>query len=355
MSNIELNIHPDPHAKSGRQELARLKKLKNNIENSFDSETLTRVLVHYIFSHHPFVLDLPPSVAFRFGQSQRVFSEFGYDSQLLTQGISDHFEEMRRCILGGFTIVPSVTYSEDSIYGNWGQKVFLPTEIQNRILQCNEWVMDHIDFGNIEQIINKPPNWTIFKMAEGQWLPVGNIMVEVAQGLARIRTPVHDKKKLLQRWGLGGNDITFVDLSDWFVMTHIVDRELLQTLDGMGKGMIHGQRLTSDVYLKAYKEILELIKLNHELNIKGVLSDGTWIYNPQLLALFPDQGVSGLSQIAGDVVPLGSAKELGNDAQLQFALGSQTRRKAFQNSEYSPQVVTRFIPPVQMENFTCQM
>jgi len=185
------------------------------------------------------------------------------------------------------------------------------------------------------------------KAAIGQLLPVGNLWVEVAQGgLARARTPVHRGVDFENQLGVkysNPDDLMGVGMADWYIMSHIAERGILNLAASLGPNMIDGMRLTPAVYVRSYSPIVDIIDMNPHLGIQGILSEGSWIYSSELAKVFPDQHVSELNAVAGTVVELGPAEEIGLSIQAVFATLNPEREAAFGSGEYRASVAGRFI------------
>jgi len=169
-------------------------------------------------------------------------------------------------------------------------------------------------------------------------------MVEVTEGLSRVRTRPHQLADVENKLGVAPQSHGWgAGLDTWFVMTHIMDKQLLRLAASLGETMIDGTKLTPEIYAKSYIPIQEIIDKNPGLQIAGVLSEGSWIYSDSLEA-FPDQPVCQIRrEVAGTVVELGPADEIGMPAQAAFATGDPRRAKAAQNGTYTPGVAARFI------------
>lgn len=313
-----------------------------------DPRTVFGHLARFIFDHHPYVLDLPPAVSHRYHEARRVAEMFPQGTEGLYQRITAHFQEAEELFRQNQARAVAATPSK-RLQGEF-QIVNLPLQIAERGLVWNHHAQTMVYQDKTEELFGKEPGWTATKLADGAWLSAGNLMFEVVQGgIARAVSRYHEQHNLEDRWGftLPGEMSDWRDLDQWVVMTHIVDKGLLGVARELGVqshiDMIEGMKLTPAIYVRSYVDILQLMGLNPELGIRGILSEGTWIYDPTLKELFPQQSVAHLSEVAGDVVTLGTAKEMGLPLQAQFATHDSTRKKAFDEGKYPVQVVARFI------------
>lgn len=158
-------------------------------------------------------------------------------------------------------------------------------------------------------------------------------MFEVVQVSARAATPEYHKKGIWKRWQLG--------FDDWYLMTHIIDSGLIKQLQEIGEksgvNMVNAEHLDDKIYALGYPELLQLVRMNSNLPIKDVLSEGSWVWDKQLMRKFPNQGVSSLVRVAGDMVDLGQLDGLiGYPAQADFAIRSRQRKEAFNQGKYIP-------------------
>jgi hypothetical protein len=185
-------------------------------------------------------------------------------------------------------------------------------------------------------------------LAEGIHLQVGNLVIEVGDGRERLNRRPNRELNLAQRWG-NPEDDKWGRHGNWFAMSHIAEKDLLHLSEQVKPGMIHGMRLTPETYVQSYKDILEIIRLNPAFHINGVLSDGTWAYSDELAQVFPDQHISKLHDVAGDVVNIGTATELGMPIQEYFATLNPERRAAFVAGKYKVTIAARFIDVAGME------
>lgn len=347
-------ILPYPGART-RWDYARTEQVNEEVRKaSGDSQATANRLTRYIFDTHPDVLDITPALSHRFHQSHAVMKRFPQGEKILEETILARFQDAEERLRQGysFVVTSTVLSSNPAIprplfyEGQAVQKVNLPQDIQRRALAWNVWVQEMIKKGDTDKLFSHHPEWLGIKPAEGTLFQAGNLMFEVVEGLGRLYVPDR-KHSLTKRWKLGGN-MNWPDGGEpdqWFAMTHIVEKDLLELSMEVGDDMIDGRKLTPEVYAKSYIPILELIKLNPQLSIKGVLSDGSWIYSEELSKLFPQQPIASLHDIAGDVVDIGTASELNLPEQIDFATHESTRKKAFLEGEYKVNVASRFIDP----------
>jgi hypothetical protein len=317
-----------------------------------DPEKTATILTQFIFETHPDVLDLPPATQHRLEESTQVMRTYVHGEELLTESVLGHYEQAAQKFQNGFTTAQTATIvSADAMRsgpiienGMLIQKVDLPESVQQKALRWNQWAQRTIKDEGMEALFTAHPNWVGAKLGDGSWLPVGNLMVEVVEGLGRIRTPQHQAQQAEEHWGIGATSNEWGNgLDQWFVMTHIMDKELLFLASRLGQNMIDGMRLTPETYAKSYIPIRQIMEQNPQLAIRGVLSDGTWAYSSDLFRLFPQQPISGLHDIAGDVLDVGSAADLGMHAQIEFATHDAERREAFLKGLYDVRIASRFI------------
>jgi hypothetical protein len=327
-------------------------------EAADDAEAAASGLMRYVFETNPDNLDLPPALWHRFQEAQRAMQTYPDGEAVFQTHILDHFRAAEGRMLEGYVSVDTATLiSSDRTAphpvienGRLVQHIALPESVQRRALVWNRWMQKQVKEGRAAEVFGSHPAWVGVKLAEGSWLQVGNLMVEVADSLGRIRTRAHQEHDLEERWGLHASNEWGAGMDQWFVMTHIMDKELLELAAQLDPDMIDGMRLTPEVYARSYGPILELMRLNPRLKIKGVLSDGTWIYSDELRRQFPDQAVSQLHDVAGDVVNIGTAAELGMPAQVTFATHDPTRREAYEQGAYGVTIAARFIGPEAMQD-----
>lgn len=354
MGEVSISVRPNPD-KPSRWEYFQARSMEHIVQNyRSEPEVLARELTHKIFDHHPDELDLPPHIYHRYKEVKRIMEVCGCSDVILNQALLNHFEEAKTNAIDGIALSTAVTLEPLQWNKTPAVKIHLPSEIQHRLITINTWIQTEIQNGNADQVFGQPPLWTVTKLVDGTWLPVGNLMVEVTQGVGRLRTPFHDEKDLIERWGFTHPRASdMVDLNRWVVMTHIVDKGLINGLNAIGRiyqlPLVPSLKLTKVAYIQSYQEIAELIKLNPHLDIPGVLSDGSWIYDPALADLFPDQEIAQLFSIAGDVVPIASAQAMHQPIQITFATGDATRKKAYGEGRYCPTITARFITNQQIQ------
>jgi hypothetical protein len=312
-------------------------------------DQLAVVLGRHVFARHPMILDLPPAVLHRYEQAKRIIGSHPGGIDLLKDTVLARFEEAGEAIQNGHThmVTHSLAFEGQKpsvVHGTLAQRVQLPDSIQHRALAWNGWVQNQIKGDGIDELFSGHPQWHGVKIAEGSLLPVGNLNFELVQGLARARRSGSKGNYAEADWGLRKDGEWGSGLSDWFAMSHIVEKDLLRfARDEIGPDMIDSMQLTPATYAKAYAPVVELIDLNPQLDIQGVLSDGTWAYSNELKRVFPDQHMADLHDIAGTVIELGSADQLGVPEQVLFATADPRRQQAYEAGEYKVSVAARFI------------
>lgn len=319
-------------------------------------DALASELVKYIFMHSPMVLDLPPRVAFRYNEAQRVMENYLEGEHLLNTALLQYFslkealyEKKHMYASTSWVVQPGIKI--ESIDHEPAVLINLPKQAAARGVACARWCQSMIKNEKGNKLFNEDPLWTVVKLGSGAWLPVGNLMAEVCQGVPRIQSPAHDRKGVIRKLGFAKDIVGPRDyaMDPWVVMTHIVDKKLLDLLERIGidenanMSMIEDHKLNVGIYCRSYPEIIDLIHRNPLLAIRGVLSDGTWIYWSGNEKFFPHQEVMKLHRVAGEKVVVGTAKELGMEAQVQFATMDPERRAAYEKGEFPVTVVARFI------------
>lgn len=353
-----IKIEPNPSART-RWDYYRAIRANEDIELvSSSPHGAAKKLVEYIFDTHPDVPDFASGISYRFGQAQKVIEQYPKGSEILQDVILNDFQEAEGRFQDGHTyaVSPTIISSHPDIPrlishgGHSVQKIQIPESIQRRSLAWNRWAQNIIKSGDIEKLFSESPYLLGIEPARGTKLPVGNLVVEIGEGLARIRTPAYRNHDLEERWELPVDSEWGSGLDLWFVMTHIMEKDMLSLAETIDEDMIDGRKLTPEVYVKSYVPILQLIDLNPQLPIQGVLSDGSWIYSPVLMSLFPQQPVASLHSIAGSVTDLGPALELGLPEQVDFSTKDPIRRQAFLEGQYGANVAARFIRPTEMRD-----
>ncbi len=316
-----------------------------------DPEANARSLTRFILNHDPSALDVVPSMTNRYQQAAGFMDRYPSGQEKLAEVILDRFITIHQCLEEGF--VPQTTNTiifsdpkrppNQMLDGNMTQRLNLPPIIQARSLVWNEWAQQKIEDGQMGKLFTDEIYRHGVKVANGDLLPAGNLWVEVGEGLARIRGYHHWASELEVALGLGGRDYDDDSLTSWYVMSHIAEKGILDLSASLGPNMIDGKSLTDETYVKSYPPIVGLIDLNPHLDIKGILSDGSWIYSEELARVFPDQHVSKLHDVAGKVVELGPAEEIGKPIQAMFATLHPGRKAAYEAGEYRAGVAARFI------------
>lgn len=353
LPNGERSIQFYPGTKP-RWDYSRTQQVNKDIKANFEDPNKTAgILRDYIFDSHPWVLDLPPAISHRFSESMRVMESFPNGKENLESLITDYFKKAEERLLNGYAVVRDVDVltRKDAEYENERIKIHLPESVKRRALVWNKWVQKMIKDGRIKEVFTPKPQGISVRLAEGSLLQAGNLMFEVAQGLGRLHKPEMNPsglelKEMLATFNDGTQAI--VETDHWFILSHIVEKDLLKLSQILGEGMIDGMKLTPRVYVKSYIPILELIEINPSLDIRGVLSEGTWIYSSELGKLFPEQDISKLHDVAGKVIDIGTAQELGLREQIDFATRDSVRRKSFEDGEYKVTIAARFIDPQEM-------
>lgn len=351
-------IVPNPKART-RWDYYRALQVNEELEFvSGNSHEVAEKLVQYVFDTHPDVPDFASGISYRFGQVQKVIEQYPKGSEVLQDVILIDFLEAEGRIQDGYTYVVTSTLisSHPDIprpihhAGHLVQKIKLPESVQRRSLTWNRWAQNTIKSGDMKKLFSEHPYLLGIEPARCTKLPVGNLVVELGEGLARIRTPIHRNHDLEDTWELPVDGEWGSGLDLWFVMTHVMEKDMLNLAATIGENMIDGRKLTPEVYAKSYVPILQLIELNPQLPIQGVLTDGSWIYSSELMKHFPEQPIARLHDLAGNVIELGPALELGLPEQADFATKDQTRRQAFLKGQYGVNVAARFIRPAEMRS-----
>lgn len=346
---------PDPPSRWEVPQAASISR--EFIKHEGDPDAQAQWLTNYIFGHYPMFLDLPPAVNYRFQEAGRAAARHPVGRERVIKSILTHLEEAGKRFEQGYTLVTSINPAPERLNGDGAQRVYLPDRMRSRALVWNAWAQEMIRSGRINDLFGHDPQWVGVKLADGTWLPAGNLMIEVTQGIGRIQTPAHQIQDLNYRWGFGvGDRGEWVDLDRFVIMTHIADKGLLRLADQIGKAagleIIEGMKLTPAVYVRAYPEILDLMRHNSSLHIHDVLSDATWIYNPKLEDLFPRHEVARLHRVAGDVVIVGTAEEMDMPAQVRFATLNPERKVAFEAGTFRVDIASRRIRDSEMVEVT---
>ena len=309
------------------------------------------VLTRYTFHRNPESLDLATALSHRYQQAQDFMSQHPGGKELLNQSLLDYFKLVEQNLRSGFVAMPTNTIASSDptrpkpelTAGELYQRVFIPESIQRRSLAWNSWAQAKIQAGEVDELFTDSIHRHGAKLASGALLPAGNLLVEVAEGLARVRTPVHRNHRVEELWEIPTDNEWGSGLDYWFVMSHVAEKGILKLAESIGPDMIDGMKLTPEVYVRSYNPVVELIDLNPHLNILGILSDGSWIYSRELAEVFPSHHVSKLHDVAGKVIELGTAEELGLPIQAMFATYNPERRRAYEKGEYQATVAARFI------------
>jgi hypothetical protein len=315
-------------------------------------EANVHTLVPYIFERHPFVLDLSSALTHRYIQARNFMGQYPDGLELLACGLQNNFSNVHDRLMAGYVAMrtstvlsPDPNLPKPETVNGWGTiRLAIPPIIQERSLAWNEWAQSKIDQGEVDDLFTGEISRHGVKVANGDLLPAGNLWVEVGEGLARIRSKLHSNLDAEARLGITWDEsLDENGLSQWFIMSHIAERGILELSQTIRPGMIDGMRLTPEVYARSYSPIVELIDLNPAIDIKGILSDGSWIYSNELDSKFPNQHVAQLHDIAGTVVELGPADAIGLGIQTKFATLNPARREAYEQGTYKAGVAARFI------------
>lgn len=352
-------VHIDQSQKHGLRALAEARIITELIqEHKHNPDILASDMVKYIFTHSPMVLDLPPQIAFRYNEAKRIMNNYPFGEQLLNQSLIKHFaftEQLykQKQMLASTTWITRPDIKIEATDFEPSLMINLPDQVAARGHACAHWCQFMIKNGDANKLFNEDPQWSVVKLGSGAWLPVGNLMVEVCQGVSRIQSPAHDRKNVISRLGFA-KDVDAVGpreyaMDPWVIMTHIIDKQLLGLLEKIGEyenpsiAMIEDHKLNVGIYCRSYPEIIHLMRLNPLLTIRGVLSDGTWIYWSGNEKFFPNQEVARLHRVAGKKIVVGTADELGMEAQIKFATMNPERRAAYENGQFPVTIVARFI------------
>jgi|GEM_PF-1625103 len=349
-------IEPYPNAVT-RWDYAQAQHTTEVLHHTADPNQVAAILTGFIFRTHPDILDLPPAVWHRLQQSQAVMTAYDNGQELLQASILDHFQTAHQGFQEGYTLAETATCMPSNPAtprvvhenGKHAQRIMLPPEVQESAIAWNERAQQMICADNITELFAGHPHWVGVKLAEGSWLQAGNLMMEIGESLARIRTRHHLRAGVEAKLGLTPqSDEWAADLDDWYIMTHIMDKQLLELASELDEDMIYGRRLTPEVYARSYVPMRHLIEHNPNLHIAGALSDGTWAYSSEVKRLFPQQSIAGLHDIVGTVAEVGTASELNLPAQITFATYNAEREAAFRAGRYHVGIAARFISYEEM-------
>jgi len=332
------------------------------LEEHFDDPSANaQTLSQYIFERDPGTLDLVTAMSHRYDQARAFMGRYPDGQERLARSVLEYFQDIHQSLTEGY--LPTLTNTIISAHSDRPrnqtfkrrstQLLNLPPIIQSRSLIWNEWAQDKTQGGEIDELFTDEIQRHGAKVAAGALLPAGNLWIEVGEGIERVRGNVGRQLELEKRWGFTYEDKEIswgLGQDDWFVMSHIAEKGILELATSLGPNMIDGMHLTDEVYVRSYKPIVELIDLNPHLDIRGILSDGSWIYSEELVRVFPDQHVSKIHDVAGMVVELGKADEVGLPIQALFATLNPERRAAYDVGEYHAGVAARFIDRDGMAN-----
>lgn len=322
-----------------------------SLETSNDPYENADALCHYVFHRHPDSLNLASELTYRYTQAAEYMSARPNGSNILNERFLSYFQGVHDRLMSGYVAMstPTIISADNNrpqsewVEGESCQRVYLPDTVRDRSLTWNKWAQQLIKDGKTEELFTGEFYRHGAKVAAGALLPVGNLWIEVGEGLARVRTRLHRSLEVESQWNLPTDGEWGSGLDFWFVMSHIVEKGILELSESIRPGMVDGMKLTPEVYVQSYKHVVDLIRLNPHLDIKGILSDGSWIYSHELTDVFPNQHVSRLHDIAGKVVELGPATLVGLPAQVKFATLNPVRQAAYETGGYKVGVAARFI------------
>lgn len=347
-----LSLKPFPGTISPVADYFDAKQASEAIEAEIDDpEASTKWLTQYIFHRSSEHLDLVAAMTHRYQQADTFMSHYPNGHELLAGSILNHLQSVATRLQVGYVAMSTNTIisSTELVAGELSQRVYIPPVIQSRSLTWNHWAQDRIREGEVDSLFTDSTYRHGMKVASGALLPAGNLWVEVGEGLARLRW-APGPRDIEQQLGISETsewdpigDFWHKGFGRWFVMSHIAEKDILRLSESIRPGMIDSMKLTPAAYVQSYKPIIDLMDLNPQLAIEGILSDGSWIYSNELAQRFPDQHVSGLHDIAGQVVELGGAEEIGLAIQAMFATYDPKRHAAYESGDYKAGVAARFI------------
>lgn len=347
-----LPLEPFPGPISPMADYFDAKRASEAIEAQIDDpEACAAQLTQYVFRRSGEHLDLVTAMTHRYQQASTFMSHYPNGRVLLADSILDHLQGVAIRLQVGYVAMSTntITGSVELVAGEPTQQVYVPPVIQSRSLTWNHWAQDKIRDGEIDSLFSDVVYRHGTKVASGALLPAGNLWIEVGEGLARLRNAPGPRDKEQQlglaetgEWDFIG-DFWRKGFGRWFVMSHVAEKDVLRLSESIQPGMIDSMKLTPLAYAQSYRPILDLVDLNPRLAIEGILSDGSWIYSSELAQKFPDQHVSEIHSIAGQVVELGGADEIGLAIQAMFATYDPKRRAAYDSGAYQASVAARFI------------
>lgn len=279
----------------------------------------------------------------------------------LKQALLDHYQRIESQVQ---PIDGSAPYIEiqswgpsyiDSIgEGNIFHKIYLDQATATRTLAWNKFIQEELRAGNLDTIFDQSDQNRLrlaARLADGHLLDMGSfMMVEVGQIQSRLVGGIYDEQSLQKRWDLSKG------FNPWLtqcVTTHIKDSGLIELAQKVGSDVVPlYDRLNADSYRSSYRNLIALMEHPYNkgrepyVDFSEVFSYETWIYDPDLIVHFPEQGVSELASIAGEVVTLGDA----SPQQIEFATKNSSKRsEAYQKGEWTPKVVARRISLEEMK------
>ena len=251
------------------------------------------------------------------------------------------------------SLVAHFDRSGKAFIGLRGVEIALTQYTLDRALEWNNLGQNLIKSSDGIIALIEHPAIMIHALGLGQWLDVGNLMLQPGLVSDRLLYPGASNIDLYKEFGVTPE--TFV----WF--THLKHHPGLYDY-----GKVDGPHLDIGTYLQAYERIAELMKLNFPAKAEGIsdvrlsliISPGSWYYDPQLAS---DPHLAYVQAIAGRVVPIGEAERLGFPKQVEFATLSSKQRLAMYhrvddrgNRVYSPMLTARSVSLHQIEDLLKQ-
>ena len=345
-----LLLEVDLHAQGARGYFAARNATEELEAHPHDPTANANTLAGFVLNHDSSALDVVPSMTHRYEQARNYMTRYADGHNQLSEAIHSRFVASHKRLSEGYVLVPAVGIGSAAdnqqvrVDGRLYSKLKIPERIRTRSLVWNEWAQQKVKADEADELFTDEFFRHGAKAANGDLLPAGNLWVEVGEALLRIRDyPYVEESPLEQKWGHSEEDGSGWSSDDWFVMSHIAEKGILELADSLGPEMIDGMKLTDETYVRSYAPIIELLDLNPHLDIQGILSEGSWIYSEELARVFPDHHVSKLHDVAGSVVELGPAVEIHRPIQAEFATLHPERRAAYESGDYKAGVAARFI------------